>query len=174
MKNILIPILLCIIAATGNTVSAQTISGDFNGDGRKEECTLQKPVTIEDEMECKGECECILHFSDKKIKPLKIKQCIGGSLRNLGDLNGDGHDEIGFLPGWWTSCWMTYHVYTYRNGKWIELLRESVHCNLLEELEASGGSVVEKIPDKKGYVKVHFSVFEEEGIISKERTEKLK
>jgi len=43
-------------------------------------------------------------------------------LKNEGDLNGDGGDEIGLVTHWadWSNL-NTYHIYTYRKGKWDAL-----------------------------------------------------
>jgi hypothetical protein len=43
-------------------------------------------------------------------------------LKNEGDLNGDGGDEISYVGNWadWSSC-NTWHIMTYKNNKWKEL-----------------------------------------------------
>ncbi len=64
LKRILIVVLLCLLHANGNGLYAQ-ISGDFNGDGRQETCTLVPPAIIEEEMDCNGEYECLLSFSEE-------------------------------------------------------------------------------------------------------------
>ena len=45
---------------------------------------------------------------------------MSGVPRNLGDLNGDGKDEIGIQPGWVTSSWQVYRIFTLKRTGWID------------------------------------------------------
>jgi len=43
---------------------------------------------------------------------------IGGRLENVGDLNGDGIDELGYDNGWFIGCWGTLEIYLLRDTLW--------------------------------------------------------
>jgi hypothetical protein len=105
------------------------IAGDYNGDGKKEMMWLKAAQADEENMECIGPCNCYIHFSDPKIPPIKIENCIAGHPVNQGDLNQNGSDEIGLLPGWFSSCWRAYFVWTLVDGKWVYAVEPiSTHC----------------------------------------------
>ena len=48
-------------------------------------------------------------------------------LKNEGDLNGDGTDEVSYVVNWadWSNL-NTWHIVTYKNKKWIELYSFSI------------------------------------------------
>ena len=143
---------------------------DFNGDGKKESCYLLEPKKYNDEdhfMECEGDCNCLIMFSDSNIPPIEVETCIGGKPKIYGDLDGNGTIEIGIWPWWWTSCWHTFYIYTLENGEWKDFVEPfPVHCNLLEALEESSDQIIEPVPGQKGMFKILYSYFdEEEGIM---------
>ncbi|MFN5415595.1 MAG: hypothetical protein ACK5B9_00960 [Flavobacteriia bacterium] len=155
--------------------STFSMDGDFNGDGKKETFTLIKPAFPSEDMvenfgECKGECNCKIVFSDQSMAPIEINMCIGGTPVNKGDLDGDGKDEIGILPDWWTSCWRSYFVYTYKNGNWDYLVAPiSTHCTQWD----NDFGFIQKHPSKKGYVIIEMSSWENEDIKVKKKTIKV-
>lgn len=133
---------------------ADSVEGDFNGDGKREFMSLEIPKLGEDDMSCVGNCESTIVFSDKTIPTIKVDNCIFGSLVNEGDLNGNGSDEIGLLPGWFTSCWHTYLVWTFKKGRWIYAVDPiSTHCNQWEK----GADAIEKDNKREGYVIIRYS-----------------
>ena len=175
-------IFLVIFFAVNFTAMAQDaptqnfIWGDFNGDGKKEKAwissNMKEQKSEEDFGECNGECACILHFSDKKIRPILINQCIGAELlQNEGDLDEDGADEISLIPSWWTSCWMAFRVYTYKSGQWRNIINpRSVHCTQIEDKV----DFVLKIEGAPKTIETQESVMDEEaGIIVKRKKVKL-
>ena len=136
-------------------VPKDAVKGDFDGDGRAEYVWLAAPE-VTDEMECKGECTSYLRFSKATLPAIAQANCIGGQPGNLGDLNGNGGDEIGLLPEWFTSCWAEYYVYTYRAGKWEQLVKPfSTHCNQWE----ADVKPIEKDPTHPGHVLVRYTDF---------------
>ncbi len=143
---------------------------DFNGDGKKESCYLLEPKKYDDEdhfMECEGECNCLIMFSDSNIPPIEVETCIGGKPKIYGDLDGNGTIEIGIWPWWWTSCWHTFYIYTLVNGEWEYFVDPfSVHCNLMEALEESGEPIITPVKGQKDMFQINYSYFdEEEGIM---------
>ncbi len=122
--------------------------------------------------ECEGPCNCYIQFSDQSVPVIKLENCIGGTPVNEGDLNGDGFDEIGILPSWWTSCWHEYKVYTLKNNKWEYLVDPfTTHCNQWDE----GVDAISKDKSKAGYVTIRYSEFTDEGSIEiKSKSVKLK
>lgn len=152
---------------------AQSEPYDFNGDGKKETCKLVAPKTNDETYDCEGGCVCHIRFSDASIPDIVLKNCIGGEPQILGDLDGNGTTEIGLVPEWWTSCWRSYYIYTFVNGKWTLFVDPiTVHCNLFEEHE---GPIIEKVANKKGYYKVYYSEFDDEkGILTLTKTVKKK
>jgi hypothetical protein len=138
--------------------AAKVTSGDFNGDGKKETLTLVPPKLNADGTACLDtSCMAYIKFSDTTIAPIKIKSCIGGTPDILGDLNGDGKDEIGLLPDWFSSCWRNYYVFTYKNGEWINAVPPiTTHCNQWD----AGIKPIVKDSLNKGYVVIHYSEFD--------------
>ncbi len=95
-----------------------------------------------------------MEFSNPRLPPIIVESCISGYPVNEGDLDDDGADEIGLLPGWWTSCWRGYVVYTFKNGNWRLLLDPiSTHCNQWDQ----GVDVIAKDPSRPGYVTTHYT-----------------
>ena len=120
-----------------------TISGDFNGDGKEEKLTEHYYSSIDNkesnkfyeglpdytklvELTIKKDPRSFVTSGSKFIDTLHISQ--GGQLlglsylKNEGDLNGDGTDELSYVVNWadWSNV-NTWHLMTYKNGKWIEL-----------------------------------------------------
>jgi hypothetical protein len=138
---------------------ADTIVGDFNGDGKTEEAWFKEKGRKEFE-DCKKNineesCEGIILFSDKTIEPLKIDMCPMYTFKNEGDLYGNGEDVIGVLPGWFSSGCRQYSIYTLKRGKW-ELACSPI-SNTMNMREA-GIVLVEKDITKKGWVTIRESV----------------
>jgi hypothetical protein len=138
---------------------ADTIVGDFNGDGKTEKAWF-KDKGIEAFEDCrqnatKKSCEGTILFSDKTIKPLKIDYCPMYIFKNEGDLYGDGKDAIGVLPGWFSSACREYSVFTLKQGRW-ELACSSI-SNTLNMREA-GIILIEKDLTNKGWVLIRESV----------------
>ncbi|WP_343671263.1 hypothetical protein [Chitinophaga sp.] len=149
------------------------VACDVDGDGVKEYAYLvPPPIDTTKEMECQDD-SCVAHirFSNRAIPDINIVSCIGGGVDVLGDLNNDGKDEIGINPQWWTSCWSGYHVYTLKNGKWIDAVPViSTHCNQWEQ----GVKVIEKDPKKPGYVIIHYSQLTEDDIVTRTKSVPIK
>lgn len=157
------------------TIPANAIRGDFDGDGKQEYAWLTsnpKPQNKEEDFgECEGECVCIIHFSNKKIVPIKVPQCIDGDLHNEGDLNDDSSDELSLIPSWWTSCWMSCHVYTFQQKKWRKLVPSfSVYCSHIED----NTDWIRKVKGKSKTVEIQESGWKEESIVLKKQQIKVK
>ena len=142
-------------AKARNSVPAppDAIRGDFNGDGYKEAAWLIPP-TIEQCGDCDGECTCVIRFSNPQIPDLIIRNCRDGSPRNLSDLNNNGSDEIGLLPGWCTSCWHDYKALTLLGGTWVYAVEPfPTHCNQWDE----GIVAVEPHGTKPGFAVIRYT-----------------
>lgn len=161
---------------TGDRSGYENSKGDFNGDGTIESVFIKTPEfpkgLPEDVFgDCVGNCDCYIKFSNDNIPSIKIENCIAGEPENLGDLNNDGIDEIGVLPQWWTSCWMNYEVYTFKNGKWKYLVDPiKTHCNSWTE----NFRIIEKDPNINGNVIIRYTEMSEDlGFITKTKSIKV-
>jgi len=119
------------------------ITGDFNGDGKKEILTEHFISTMTNreadkfytglkdysqlvELTTKKKPSSFVTCNDKLIKTLKITtnpQLLGlAYLKNEGDLDGDGCDEVSYVINWadWSN-FNTWHIVTYKHGKWKDL-----------------------------------------------------
>ncbi|WP_267405396.1 MULTISPECIES: VCBS repeat-containing protein [unclassified Chryseobacterium] len=156
-------LILSIFTFCSSLLSAQSeksdgLSGDFNGDGKKEFAYVKVSDCNDD---CDGVCETTIYFSDKSIPSFKISPANSGTLYTVGDLNNDGKDEIAFYPGWCTSCWHPLYVYTYKKNAWEPLVSPiSTHCSQWEEDKFP----IKKDPKKKGYVIITSSVWKDDDI----------
>ncbi len=139
-----------------------SIKGDFNGDGKAEYMWMIAPKNNTEEIECEGSCDCYIAFSDSTIPKIKIESCIGGYPVNEGDLNKNKSDEIGLLPHWFTSCWRSYLVWTFKDGKWVNAVDPiSTHCSQWEE----GIEPIEIDKEQEGNVIVRYSQLTEDSMI---------
>lgn len=150
--------MFCCTLIMAQEGSEEKIQGDFDGNGSKE-YAYTKVSDCGDE--CEGKCETTIYFSDKNIKPFVISPAKGGTLYNLGDLNNDGKDDVGFYPNWCTSCWHPFHVYTSNKTGWKPLVSPiSTHCNQWEEDKFP----IKKDPEKKGNVIITTSQWKDDDI----------
>ncbi|MEZ4884222.1 MAG: hypothetical protein R3E32_05735 [Chitinophagales bacterium] len=183
MKYFFVTLLVCLFGCNYNSNKSESqsnsddsnvvnipegaVEGDYNGDGHSEYMWLIAPKIVVESMDCEGECECLIQFSDPNILPIKVEMCIGGEPVNESDLNENGTDEIGLLPSWFTSCWMAYYVWTFSNGKWIHAVEPiSTHCNQWEE----GVKPIEKDPNHKGNVLIHYSLHADTSIVTQSKS----
>lgn len=172
MHSLKLLILLNLFFAGRHTtvIPKDAIKGDFNGDGKPEYVWVIKPKLDKTGYGCIGKCEAQIVCSDAAIKPVSVGHSIGGTLTNLGDLNDDGKDDLGILPDWFIGCWAAYHVYGLANNQWHEMVPSfSMHCIQWDEK----GNPIEKVPGKKGYVKIRYSKSEKEKIVVKTKIVKL-
>lgn len=119
------------------------IDGDFDGDGKQEKLiehfyslrTNQETNKFYDGLPDYGDLVILtidkhpfsfITSDNKNIDTLSIwsyGQLLGISyLKNEGDLNGDGTDEVSYVVDWadWSSL-NTWHIVTYKNEKWEKL-----------------------------------------------------
>ncbi len=119
------------------------IDGDFDGDGNKETLVehyysmLEKSETnkyyegLEDydrlvDLTVRKKPYSFVVSDNQLIDTLRIstnEQLLGLSfLKNEGDLNGDGNDEVSYVVDWadWSNI-NTWHIMTYRHNKWQEM-----------------------------------------------------
>ncbi|UZT97819.1 hypothetical protein ODZ84_22045 [Chryseobacterium fluminis] len=156
--KILISSLLTLYSVIIFAQQQEGISGDFNGDGKKEYAYTKLKDCNDD---CDGACETVIYFSDKNIKPFTISPSRDGTLYNLSDLNNDGKDDLGFYPDWCTSCWHPLYVYTFTKNGWKPLVSPiSTHCSQWEEEKFP----IRKDPNKKGFVIITSSVWKDDDI----------
>jgi hypothetical protein len=114
--------------------------GDFNGDGLSDYASVISPeirtaaemdAQNSDAIQCKGECNSVIIFSNKGLKPITIKGAYQSQLENLKDLNSDGADEIGFWDIKPTS--KSLYVFNASTGRLLSepiVINTTVHKNL--------------------------------------------
>jgi hypothetical protein len=119
------------------------IPGDFDGDGKKENLIEHFYSALDNKetnkfydslpdyaqlvaLTIKKEPYSFVISDNKSIDTLSIAstgQLLGlAFLKNEGDLNGDGTDEVSYVVNWasWSNL-NTWHIVTYKNKKWKEL-----------------------------------------------------
>ncbi len=118
----------------------EKITGDFNSDGKSEIIFMVPPVedtvTKDAFQECIGGCNSYLVSSESTMMILKVHSNLGGEIKNIGDLDGDGGDDIMVYPSWWQSNWNSYRIYSYNHqtNQWSYLIEPvSIFANELEK-----------------------------------------
>lgn len=144
----------------------ELIKGDFNGD-KKTDTMLIVPPIFKDTLaalgsqKCIGGCNSYIIFSDTSIHILRVQNNLGGEIANVGDLDGDGADEILVYPDWWQSNWNPYKLFSYnrQTQKWNYLIEPvSIFMNDMEETK-----VLVKRSKRKGFVNAFTSIDDIDG-----------
>jgi hypothetical protein len=136
-----------------------------NGDEYDGNCAWIVPAgfTNGDFVQVLEECSyCRIHFSDPIIPTINVIG-ISGELTNLGDLNEDGKDELGFSPQWFQSRFGYYQVWTLSNNLWIAAV-EPIYVTefTTDDEEEMEWPPIKRHPTKKGYVYVYeYTEFED-------------
>ena len=153
-------------------IPSDAVSGDFNGDGEPDYMWLQEPEIDASGEDCLGGCVSYIKFSDPSIPEIEVPNSIGGTPSNHGDLNGDGTDEIGLLPGWFSSCWRDYFVWTFKNASWSYAVDPfSTHCNQWDK----GTLPIEIDPSRSGNVIIRYSELDDDlNILARSKSLKFK
>jgi hypothetical protein len=95
------------------------ILGNFDRDGKKDTAFLIVPMDPNKAFEMYGCSTCSTHiiFSNG-LNEIGRSGDVGGQLENVGDLDGDGIDEIAYNYSWFTGCWPTITIYKLKNKNW--------------------------------------------------------
>jgi len=130
----------------------RTITGDFNGDGKKDSLMVEN---IELLLHYHKEVENLnFIFSDKSIPDLEVWGCLDYTIKNEGDLDGDGGDEIGFLYCKGSSGCHFYNVFTLKNNTWSILIED---IELTRDMRRTGITPVENDSEQEGVILVRSS-----------------
>lgn len=143
--------------------NSDTIVGDFNGDGKKEEVYfISDTVFYEGEQatswDFQGDYTAV--FSDKSIPSFKT-MANTVHIHKLGDLNGDGRDEIGIFIMYF-SARGGYEVWSFNGTEWAELIDPfSLHATVF--LDDDGWDFIPVRKYSKNKVKIYYSDSDDEG-----------
>jgi hypothetical protein len=122
-------------------VVGQTITGDFNGDGKADTAFLKVKTNSKSNVH-----SWTLSFNDKNIPAMPLG-CCDVILINEGDLNGDKTTEISVFQAPENGCvymWATYSLKTNRWTKFIEPFLIATDCEDFKQAGPSKQSVQRK------------------------------
>lgn len=96
-------------------------SGDFNGDGEKEDLIIQKPEP--DSLGRYAVTQTKVSFTNFDLPEITLDNCVGVNVLNENDVDGDGSDDFSVVlkrPGGDVG---EVILYSYKRGKWEALAR---------------------------------------------------
>ena len=136
-------------------------AGDYDGDGSTETVRVTNPSDFSDGNgnEFDGDRLVVtIAFPGSELPDISFNESTGAYLVSEGDLDGDGADELGVVPGRGSGFWRSYHVYTFKKGQWREMIQSlPVHYNHLED----GVDFVKKHPKLPGSLIITHTVQDE-------------
>lgn len=118
--------------------SESTSSGDFNGDGEKEDLIVIKP-----EQDTSGRyksTETKISFTNMDLPEIVIPNCIGVNVLNENDVDGDGSDDFSVVIKKPDGEVGDVILYSFKRGKWQELARFKASA---DEVFASRQNLIE-------------------------------
>ena len=114
----------------GNPIHEYETVGDFNGDGKIEKAWVKG---IDDYDDMSSPIQLKIEFSDSSIQPVSLGEGLGFSLYNVGDINGDGCDDIGMTPWKMTSAWTDFRVWgSHKGNDWNLLTSFTIRDELMD------------------------------------------
>jgi hypothetical protein len=96
-------------------------SGDFNGDGAREDLIVLKP-----ERDTSGKysgTETKISFTNLSLPEIVIQNCVGVNVLNENDVDGDGSDDFSVVIKRTDGNVGDVVLFSYKRGKWQELAR---------------------------------------------------
>lgn len=96
-------------------------SGDFNGDGEKEDLIVLKP-----EQDTSGKyslTDTKISFTNIDLPEIIIPSCIGANVLNENDVDGDGSDDFSIVIKNPDGEVGNVILYSFKRGKWQELAK---------------------------------------------------
>ncbi len=142
-------------AAAPSATELFSIQGDFDGDGKKETLTEVYISTIDNKVLSKNNDDNLDYEAYRSsVEQQKPKTSLTSSnnaisdfvvtndpsqsgllyLKNEGDLNNDGTDELSYVINWTDHSTMNkVHIVSYKNGQWEELYSFSIRESIFSE-----------------------------------------
>ena len=174
--------LICVIALSGCGKKVQNATVIIRKDSVKTDLPLDDSInftnvdTVFGHFRGKGLDTLLFEHRDSmswrlysltgRLAPLEIDCAYMLYVVYEGDLDGNGTDELGIRREQEMGNWQDYNVYTYRNGEWMYLIPSVVlyWSHFYKDLNL--GQDVVKPANKKGYVQVHYSWFDDDVFLS--------
>jgi ketosteroid isomerase-like protein len=129
-------------------------SGDFNGDGDKEDLVVIKPQ--QDTSGKYSSTETKISFTNLSLPEIVLQNCVGVNVLNENDVDGDGSDDFSVVIKKPDGNVGDVILYSYKRGKWMELAKfkapsEEVFASRQNLIEFAGSGnikvrTVEKLP----------------------------
>lgn len=132
-------------------------SGDFNGDGDKEDLIVIKPE--QDSVGVYKSTQTKISFTNIDLPEIVIPNCVGVNVLNENDVDGDGSDDFSIVVKNPDGNVGDVILYSFKRGKWQELAKfkapeEEVFGSRQNLIEFAGSGNIkirtqEKTPDKR-------------------------
>ncbi|MDB5227368.1 MAG: heat shock protein DnaJ domain protein [Bacteroidota bacterium] len=132
-------------------------SGDFNGDGTKEDLIVIKP-----EKDTSGKyhsTETKISFTNLNLPEIVLPNCVGVNVLNENDVDGDGSDDFSIVIKKPDGNVGDVILYSFKRGRWIELAKfkapsDEVFASRQNLIEFAGSGnikirTLEKTPDSR-------------------------
>lgn len=103
------------------TESESTSSGDFNGDGTKEDLIVIKPERDTSEKFLSTETK--ISFTNMDLPEIIIPNCVGVNVLNENDVDGDGSDDFSIVVKTPSGDVGEVILYSFKRGAWQELAK---------------------------------------------------
>lgn len=100
-------------------------TGDFNGDGQKEDLIIIKPEP--DSLGRYTSKETKISFTNLDLPEIIIPNCIGVNVLNENDVDGDGSDEFSVVLKSPEGDVGNVILYSFKRGKWVVLAKFTAH-----------------------------------------------
>jgi len=138
----------------GDSIKVNETVGDFNGDGVLEKAWVNLADLGDDDPRFIEPVEIKLSFSDPHISTVSLGHEVGFKLYNLGDINGDGCDDIGMIRYPDPFAYKYFKVWVSDKGKnWHKILE----CTIWPEslLDEFGDNFVPVMRTENGLIEYY-------------------